>query len=135
MKKLCLILAGLMVLLSGCVKDWLDLEPKSEVSANVLFKTPEGFSIALNGIYTNLSSTTLYGAELTHGMVDVLGRCYDLKNTMYDPLKNYDYVSSGMEQRINSVWALAYSTIANCNVLLEEMNKKEAKFFKTHERA
>ncbi|MBO9153505.1 RagB/SusD family nutrient uptake outer membrane protein [Chitinophaga sp. GCM10012297] len=135
MKKLCLILAGLIVLLSGCVKDWLDLEPKSEVSADVLFETPEGFSIALNGIYTSLSSTTLYGAELTHGFVDVLGRCYDLKNTQYDPLKNYDYVSNGMEQRINSIWALAYSTIANCNGLLEEMNKKDATFFKPHERA
>ncbi|QEH40737.1 RagB/SusD family nutrient uptake outer membrane protein [Chitinophaga sp. XS-30] len=136
MKKVCLILAGAMVLLSGCVKDWLELEPKSEVSGDVLFETPEGFSIALNGIYTNLSSATLYGQELTHGMVDVLGRCYELKNTtVYDPLKNYDYVSLGMEQRINAIWALAYTTIANCNGLLEEMNKKGPGFFKEHERA
>ncbi|GEP94293.1 hypothetical protein CCY01nite_05530 [Chitinophaga cymbidii] len=124
-----------MILFSGCVKDWLELEPKSEVSADVLFETPEGFSIALNGIYTNLSSGTLYGEMLTHGFVDVLARCYDLKNTLYDQLKNYDYVSSGMEQRINSIWALAYTTIANCNGLLEEMNKKEPGFFKEHERA
>lgn len=129
------ILAGIMILFSGCVKDWLELEPKSEVSADVLFKTPEGFSIALNGIYTNLSSRTLYGAELTHGFVDVLARCYDLKNTQYDQLKSYDYVSAGMDQRINSIWALAYSTIANCNGLLEEMNKKGPGFFKAHERA
>lgn len=135
MKKLRLILAGVMILFSGCVKDWLELEPKSEVSADVLFETPEGFSIALNGIYTNLSSATLYGEELTYGLVDVLARCYDLKNTKYDPLKNYDYVSSGMEQRINSIWALAYSTIANCNGLLDEMNKKGPEFFKAYERA
>lgn len=135
MKKLRLILAGVVILFSGCVKDWLELEPKSEVSADVLFETPEGFSIALNGIYTNLSSATLYGEELTHGFVDVLARCYDLKNTKYDPLKNYDYVSSGMEQRINAIWALAYSTIANCNGLLDEMDKKGPEFFKAHERA
>src|SRR5688500_14373483 len=116
------ILAGIMILFNGCVKKWLELEPKSEVSADVLMRTPEGFSIAMNGIYTSLSSYTLYGGELTHGMVDVLARCYDLKNTQYDVLKNYDYVSAGMEQRINSVWAVAYSTIANCNALLEEMN-------------
>lgn len=129
------ILAGIMILFSGCVKNWLELEPKSEVSADVLFETPEGFSIALNGIYTNLSSGTLYGGELTHGFVDVLARCYDLKNTLYDQLKNYDYVSAGMDQRINSIWALAYSTIANCNGLLSEMNKKGPQFFKVHERA
>lgn len=129
------ILAGIMILSSGCVKKWLELEPKSEVSADVLFESPEGFSIALNGIYTNLSSYTLYGGELSHGMVDVLARCYDLKNTLYDQLKNYDYVSAGMEQRINSIWALAYTTIANCNGLLLELNKKAPGFFKEHERA
>lgn len=131
-----LILAGTMILFAGCAKKWLELEPKSEVSADVLLQTPEGFSIALNGIYTSLSSYTLYGGELTHGMVDVLARCYDLKNTtQYDQLKNYDYVSAGMDQRINSIWALAYSTIANCNALLEEMNKKDDGFFREHERA
>lgn len=135
MKKLFLILAGVMVLLSGCMKDWLELEPKSEVSSDVLFETPEGFTIALNGIYANLSSASLYGAELTHGFVDVLARCYDLKNTQYDPLKNYDYVSAGMDQRINSIWSVAYNTIANCNGLLEEMNKKGDGFFKPQERA
>ena len=84
------IFAGIVFLSTGCAKKWLELEPKSEVSADVLLRTPEGFSIALNGIYTSLSSSTLYGGELTHGMVDVLARCYDLKNTQYDQLKTYD---------------------------------------------
>ncbi|QEC40686.1 hypothetical protein FSB84_02860 [Pseudobacter ginsenosidimutans] len=95
------IIAGIMLLSTGCVKDWLELEPKAEVSVDVLLETPEGFTIALNGIYANLSTSTLYGGELTHGFVDVLARCYDLKNTQYDQLKTYDYVSAGMEQRIN----------------------------------
>jgi hypothetical protein len=129
------IFASIMFLTTGCAKKWLELEPKSEVSSEVLLRTPEGFSIALNGIYSSLSSYTLYGGELTHGMVDVLARCYDLKNTQYDQLKNYDYVSAGMEQRINGIWAVAYSTIANCNALLEEMNKKGEGFFRENERA
>jgi starch-binding outer membrane protein, SusD/RagB family len=129
------LLAAIVFLSTGCAKKWLELEPKSEVSADVLLQTPEGFSIALNGIYTSLSSSTLYGGELTHGFLDVLARCYELKNTQYDQLKNYDYVSSGMDQRINGIWALAYSAIANCNALLEEMAKKSEGFFKEHERA
>ncbi|WP_127131740.1 RagB/SusD family nutrient uptake outer membrane protein [Pseudoflavitalea rhizosphaerae] len=129
------IIAGIALLSTGCVKDWLELEPKAEVSVDVLLETPEGFSIALNGIYANLSTYTLYGGELTHGFVDVLARCYDLKNTQYDQLKTYDYVSAGMEQRINGIWSLAYTTIANCNGLLEEMNKKGPGFFKEQERA
>lgn len=128
-------MAGILLLSTGCVKDWLELEPKAEVSVDVLLETPEGFTIALNGIYANLSTATLYGGELTHGFVDVLARCYDLKNTQYDQLKTYDYVSAGMEQRINGIWSLAYTTIANCNGLLEEMNKKGPGFFKEQERA
>jgi hypothetical protein len=131
-----LILTGVVVLLfSGCAKKWLELEPKSEVSADVLLQTPEGFAIALNGIYTTLSSDSLYGMELKHGLVDVLARCYETKNSLYDGLKNYDYVSLGMEGKINSIWATAYNAIANCNGLLEEMEKKEDGFFEPEERA
>lgn len=129
------LLAGLLCLFSGCAKKWLEMEPKSEVSADVLFETPEGFSIALNGIYANLSSATLYGYELTHNFLDVLGRCYEVNRTLEDQLMHYDYVTDGMDQRINAIWAKAYTTIANCNAILGEMNKKGPEFFKTHERA
>jgi starch-binding outer membrane protein, SusD/RagB family len=135
MKKLsALIFTAILFLNTGCRK-WLELEPKSEVSSDVLLSTPEGFSIALNGIYTNLSSDPLYGGELAFNLVDVLGRVYETKNTLYDGLKNYDYVSNDMDKKINGIWALAYSTIANCNGLLEEMNKKGDGFFKPEERA
>lgn len=126
-------LVGVLFLSSGC-KKWLEMEPKSEVAADVLFETPEGFTIALNGIYTNLSSAALYGAELKFAFVDVLARCYEPKNTAYDGLKNYEYGSNGMEQKINSMWSTAYNTIANCNALLGELEKKSPGFFKQHER-
>lgn len=128
-------LIGILFLSSGCMKDWLELEPKSEVAADVLFETPEGFTIALNGIYTSLSSAPLYGAELKFNFVDVLARCYDLKNTLYDGLKNYDYVTNGMDQKINAMWASAYNAIANCNALLQELDRKGPTFFREHERA
>src|SRR5262245_59788344 len=136
MKKFYLLsLLGMLFINTGCVKKWLELEPKSEVSADVLLQTPEGFAVALNGIYTNLSSSTLYGGELCHGMIDVLARCYDLKNSAYDALKTYDYANESMNKTINGIWATAYSTIANCNGLLEEIAKKGDGFFKANERA
>lgn len=134
-KAFSLILAAMLFMNTGCMKKWLELEPKSEVSADVLLSTPEGFSVALNGIYTNLSSEPLYGGELVFNLVDVLGRVYETKNSLYDGLKNYDYVSLDMKNKINGIWARAYSTIANCNGLLEEMNKKGDGFFKPEERA
>jgi SusD family. len=136
MKRQFYLLIFLSFVFTGCVKKWLELEPKAEVSADVLLQSPEGFSVALNGIYTNLSSKTLYGGELLNGMVEVLGRCYELKNTTpYDDLKTYNYSANSIQNILNSIWALSYNTIANCNGLLEEMNKKPAGFFKEHERA
>lgn len=126
---------GITFLFTGCVKNWLEIEPKSEVTADVLFETPEGFSIALNGIYTNLSSPILYGSELKFTFLDVLARTYDLKNTAYDQLKNYDYVTGGMDQKINGIWASLYNSIANCNALLQALDTKDATFFQPHVRA
>lgn len=115
----------------GCEK-WLSMQPKSEIAAETLFKTPEGFGIALNGIYTNLSSPSLYSGELKYTFVDVLARCYELGNTLYNDLERYDYAS--VESNIQSMWSLAYNVIANCNSLLEELGKKGDAFFSPHER-
>ena len=48
MKKTTLIL--LTVALSGCVKDWLEVRPKTEIRAIDLFQSEEGFWDALNGV-------------------------------------------------------------------------------------
>ncbi len=119
--------------LSGC-SDWLTLNPKSEIGTDALFKNPEGFTIALNGIYTNLSSPTLYGKELKFQFVDIIARCYDLSTSANEKLENYDYVSNGAEGTIASVWTLAYNSIANCNSILEQAASKKPDFFKDHEK-
>ena len=118
---------------TGC-KKWLEIEPKSEVAADVLFETPEGFSIALNGIYTSISGPELYGSELKFNFVDVLARIYETHNSMYDQLREYDYVTGGMDMLIQGIWATAYNAIANCNALLQHLEEKPADFFSDEQR-
>lgn len=123
--------AALALALAGC-SDWLSIEPKSEISAERLLRTPEGFSTAMNGIYTNLSSGELYANYLKFSMVEVMARNYKLGNSAFNSLEFYDYESC--RSYFQQTWATAYNVIANCNILLEEMDKKDESFFEVHER-
>lgn len=127
------ILASLLLATTGC-KKWLEIEPKSEIAADVLYETPEGFSIALNGIYTTISGPELYSKELKFDFIDVLARIYDTRNSIYDGLKNYDYATNGIDMMIERIWATSYHAIANCNALLKYLEEKPDNFFSGHER-
>ena len=45
--------------------NWLDVTPQGEVEGEDLLTNEKGYNAALNGIYYNLTSTTLYGKELS----------------------------------------------------------------------
>lgn len=128
MKQIKYFIAALVLFLAGC-DDWLTIDPKSEIDAKVLFETPEGFSIALNGIYTNLSSSPLYGREMKNTFIDVLARMYTLNHPTYEVIETYDYSSREVKGIIERIWSLSYNTIANCNSLLERVDEKEDSFF------
>lgn len=128
MIKIKFILPALVIFFIGC-NDWLTIEPKSEIDADVLFETPEGFSIALNGIYTNLSSSPLYGRELKNTFVDVIARMYTLNHPTYEVIETHDYTSQEVRGIIERIWSVSYNTIANCNSILERVEQKESSFF------
>ena len=117
-----------LLILTGC-NDWLTIDPKSEIDADVLFETPQGFSIALNGIYSNLSSRSLYGKELKHGFTDVLAHLYTINHPTYQVLETYDYDAPEIKRIIENIWAVSYNTIANCNSLLQRVAEKDSTFF------
>lgn len=49
-----LLYIGVIAVASACLtscSDWFDVSPKTDVKAEELFETPEGFESALAGIY------------------------------------------------------------------------------------
>ena len=76
-----LITTILLTLAFTSCKKWLDIQPQSEVSEEVLFSTAEGFEEALVGVYTKCSGEGLYGKELTAGTPEVLAQNYTLTDT------------------------------------------------------
>jgi len=112
-----------MLGLSSC-KKWLDVTPVSQVPADELFKTPDGFQDALNGVYTGCTNMNLYGYELSCGSTEVLAQNYYLPNDdvlHYQPTANYNYKDPFLVERKNTVWTGLYHGIANCNLLLKNL--------------
>ncbi len=115
--------------LSSC-EEWLDVRPKSEIKSENLFESERGYRQALFGIYTGMSSSTIYGGNLTMSFLDVLAQNYvietDSEPFYYDKIYEYDHI--GVERTINSIWGKMYSQIVNCNNLLENLEGQEDLF-------
>jgi hypothetical protein len=115
---------ALVVILFSSCKKWLDVKPVSQVPEEDLFQTPEGFEESLNGIYTRCSQSELYGFELTGGFPEVLAQNYTFPGAdyqRYQQTANYNFKDAYFIARKDAVWSGLYHAIANCNLLLENL--------------
>lgn len=117
------------VLVTASCKKWLDVKPVSQVSKDDLFETESGFQEALNGLYARSTKTDLYGKELSFGFPDVLAQNYNLPAQSTDKLEYlqtalYNYQDKRFIGRKDSVWNGLYHSIANANLLLENIEIK-----------
>lgn len=123
MKRLIIYLLPVMLLSSSC-KKYLDVKPQSQVAADQLFSTPQGFEQALNGLYTRCSQSDLYGMEMTMGLPDVLAQDWTVEpNADYylNYLQSilYNYQDQNFINRKDGIWSGLYNAIANDNLLLQ----------------
>jgi len=108
------------ILFSSC-KKWLDVKPESQIEKDELFQTESGFQEALNGVYSNCTRASSYGAQLTFGTPDVLAQNYTISPQDYlyflqTSLFNYqDPHFMGVR---DEVWKDMYNAVANCNLIL-----------------
>jgi len=120
-----------LVYLSGC-EGWLDVSPKSTLKKEDLFKTEQGFLDVLQGVYINLVGDRLYGQELSYGFIDVLAQYYDnIPSTpqhIYNNTAKYEYSSAKVKSTINGIWSDMYNAIANCNVILDNIDNDKTIF-------
>lgn len=106
------------------------------MKAEDLFSTEAGFRDALIGVYALMSTSTLYGKNLSYAYMDALAQYYasprSNTSTGYDhSLKNaagYNYTEKGEESRILSIWSSHFSAIANINQALLFIDAKRDVF-------
>ena len=127
MKRAVLILGTLVSLniLVSC-SEWLTVEPKAEIELGTMHETEQGIKDALIGCYIQMSNEALYGGELTHTFMEVLGQQFSLLGLTASPYydaSRYIYTGSRTEGIIEGIWAGLYNVIANVNALIEGLEK------------
>lgn len=113
--------------------DWLDVQPDATASEKELFKTQDGFFEAINGIYTRCTQSDLYGGEFTVGFPDVMAQSYSnsvADYTRYTKTSIFDFTDPDFRNRKDAAWKAAYAAIANCNLVLRNVDDKKSVFEK-----
>ena len=121
--------------LSSC-SDWFQVEPGNEIAKEDLFSSYDGYRTALNGIYRTLLGATLYGENLSYGLISVMGQNYEFPSWITDPeyywvgnALNYTYDVDMIKDITQPLWEQAFNAIANCNILIQNAEAQNADFF------
>ncbi|MBE9598601.1 RagB/SusD family nutrient uptake outer membrane protein [Pedobacter sp. MC2016-24] len=129
MKRIYYIVIAMLALHLGACKKFLDVKPKTQVESDVAFKDESGYQNALTGVYVKLTAKSLYGKELTFGMIDVLGRQYSQITGFYTNFNTYNYALDSVKTRTVAVWKDMYNGIANANNLIENLDRTDLPAF------
>lgn len=119
-----ILMASIMLFFSSCNK-WLEIDPEDRVMEDKLFKNTEGFLVALNGVYIELNSSTLYGGRLFNNF-DAMAQYYDITGEhSYRFFANYSLQQDAVKNSFAGIWDVCYKMIANCNTIIEHCELKE----------
>lgn len=108
------------VILGSCT-NWLEVKPNDRISEDATFSTPQGFELALNGVYVDLNKSNLYGQALTWDFVEIMAQRYAIPSTSTYNIEAMLFHSNAEEVkvRVSRIWQQAYSLIANINLILK----------------
>jgi len=117
-------MAGMLVSLSACHREYLNPTPQSVVSDASAFSTAARISSQVLGLYATLKNGSFYG-----GRVIVYGDVRGEDFLAQDPnlVTNYDVWALNVTNTATSVkglWLQAYQVINACNVFIDGMNSK-----------
>ena len=115
---------------SGC-KEWLDVNPRTQVRTDVLLETQKGFRDVLTGAYIRLKNTNLYGGEMMWGAIEYLGQHWVTTAGYTDNyIQQYNYTNSSVKDRFTAIFKTYYQAIADVNGILEVIDEKKGIFTK-----
>ena len=133
MRKLYLILLLPVFWLTSC-NSFLDVSADNELLQKEIFGDYKGVRMAVNGVYRNLSSTSLYGQNLTWGFASAIGHNYQSGSMYYLPYGLYEAASFNWESAdaqsfAEDIWSKGYNVIASCNDIIQQVITKDTSFF------
>lgn len=130
MKKYISILLISMITLTSC-NDWFDVTSESEIREKDHYSTLAGFQQSLIGCYIGMTQDALYGKALSWYAIEILGHQFNPVTSFssasreMQEYEKFNYQQTQVNPTIESIWAEAYSVIANANQTLVNLEDKK----------
>ena len=125
--KIYVLILGLVVGMWSC-DDFLTVRPKSDILESDLFSTSEGVEDALYGVYASLGHSTLYGEDMTWGVVDLMAQYFLLTSNHGDAryaIGQFSHEGTAARGRYGTMWSQMYQTIGYTNNLINALSAKD----------
>ncbi|MFL5739777.1 MAG: RagB/SusD family nutrient uptake outer membrane protein [Flavisolibacter sp.] len=111
-------------------RKWVDEKPPLQIDQNEIFSSDQGFREVLNGVYLQMGNRSLYGRDLTTGLLSILGRSYDttispaIGNLFYQAAR-YNFQDADVRNTFKNIWDSTYFCIGNLNNLLQNIESRK----------
>jgi hypothetical protein len=120
-----ILLCGLFT--AGGCKKYLNVQPEGSYTETQVYGNERAIQQDLNGIYLDLASNALYGANLTTTIVEMLAQRYKPSRvasnaTDLSVFNDYSYSSTVAQNIFDSTWRKAYGIILSTNVFLSKID-------------
>ncbi|MEQ3219937.1 RagB/SusD family nutrient uptake outer membrane protein [Butyricimonas virosa] len=124
MKKVLLYITLFATLSLASCNDWLDVKPETQTDEKDMFETVSGFKNALTACYIKLNSPNLYGLSLTITDIEFMAQHWSYQKSNYrgaEDLKAFKYENDYPKTLISAIYGEMYNTIAQANIILQNM--------------
>jgi len=129
MKKHIILASLVSSLFLGSCNKFLDVLPRTQIPADKLFDSEQGFKDALAGVYISAKSSASYGKALTFGTLESLVSSWDVTtNTVEQQLGLFNYSDNRVIDQFNAIFAKQYATIASINSILQNLEANKSVF-------
>lgn len=124
-----ILVLGIAGLFSSC-ETWLEATSETQIPADKLFESREGFQDALSGIYINMGSRNLYASFTTWFGLDEMVFPYSeaSNSTLRLNIQRHNYNYSSVKALNEACWQKYYNVIANINLALRNLENKPEVF-------
>ncbi len=125
-----ILLTGIVAFSFTACNDWLDVSPKSQIQEDDHFNSEGGYRDQLTGVYTAMSTQSMYALNMGIGFTEVLSQNYNIdSNGEWRYPSEYDYTNSACESIIETIWNQTYNCIANLNLVLSNIEEADPNIF------
>ncbi len=124
-----LYLALIMLSMNACFDDFLEVNPKTDITTDLFFESETGFKDALSGVYVRMKEPGAYGHELTIGALEHMVSNWDVQaNTVAYFLSRWDYQQQDAERTMNGIFSGLFRIVAAANAILDRIDDNKEVF-------